>query len=152
MARVETYKVIDEWQLSNWLNTKLRPWQVYNYGKRLLFDVVVPAPSNDFILNQTNASHKPEASLVPPVPFTATADQIQPWNYMAYAGKYQATGLEAPPEPYKTVTKAIDGTSTDGDHLISKSDTLVVDDGYSAKYVQVQRAWTGYDDRHAVVR
>ena len=26
-ARIETFKVIDEWQLSNWLYAKLRPWQ-----------------------------------------------------------------------------------------------------------------------------
>ena len=29
-ARVETYKVIEEWQLSNWLYAKLRPWQYNN--------------------------------------------------------------------------------------------------------------------------
>ena len=29
-ARIETYKVIEEWQLSNWLYAKLRPWQYNN--------------------------------------------------------------------------------------------------------------------------
>jgi len=29
-ARVESYKVIEEWQLSNWLYGKLRPWQYNN--------------------------------------------------------------------------------------------------------------------------
>ena len=28
-ARVETFKVIDEWQLNHWLNARLRPWQQY---------------------------------------------------------------------------------------------------------------------------
>jgi tetratricopeptide (TPR) repeat protein len=32
-CRVETYKMIDEWRLSNWLYGKLRPWQPY-YGNQ----------------------------------------------------------------------------------------------------------------------
>ena len=33
-ARVETFKVIDEWQLNQWIYARLRPWQQYNNAQQ----------------------------------------------------------------------------------------------------------------------
>lgn len=83
--------------------------QVYNYGKRLLFDVTVPEPGTNFILAQAGA-HQEAQSLVKPLPFTLTADQINEGNYAIWAQKYEVGGLEAAPSLLKTVSKAIDAT------------------------------------------
>jgi hypothetical protein len=116
---------------------------VYNYGKRLLFDVTVPEPGTNFILAQTNAKDQGQ-SLVKPPPFTLTADQINEANYTLWAQKYEVSGLEPAPPPVKTVSKAIDATVSQGPHESSKSEALPIDDGYRAKYALFQRAYLGW--------
>src|SRR5439155_5160540 len=49
-----------------WLD-KVSEAQVYNYGKRLLFDVTVPEPATNFILAQTSATNVAQALEKPPV-------------------------------------------------------------------------------------
>jgi len=117
--------------------------QVYNYGKRLLFDVTVPEPGTNFILTQTKSADQGQ-SLVQPVPFTLRASQIDEGNYTQWAATYQVTGLEPPPPPVKTVSKAYDGTVAQGPHESSKSDTLAIDEGYRAKYALFQRSFMGW--------
>ncbi len=91
-----------------WID-KVMQAQVYNYGKRLLFDVTVPEPGTNFILTQTKATDQGQ-SLVKPDPFTMTADEIDEANYTIWAQKYEVTGLEPPPAPWKTVSKSYDAT------------------------------------------
>lgn len=119
--------------------------QVYNYGKRMLFDVTVPEPATAFIVAQ-GASKQEGDQLEKPVPFTLTADQITESNYAIWAAKYDVTGVEAPPPPYKTVSKSFDGVMPEDPHESSKSEELAIDDGYEAKYALIQSAWEKYDD------
>jgi hypothetical protein len=71
--------------------------------------------------------------------FTLLADQITEGNYTAWAQVYNVTGLEAPPPPVKTVSKAIDAVVPADPNESSKSQDLVIDDGFSAKYALFQR-------------
>ena len=107
--------------------------QVYNYGKRLLFDVTVPEPSTNFVLMLTHARDVAQ-TFEKPEPFTATAADLNEGNYVIWAKKYDATGIEAPPPPVKTVVKTYDGVFTQPEHESSKSDVLTIDDGYQAQY------------------
>jgi hypothetical protein len=125
-----------------WID-KVMQAQVYNYGKRLLFDVTVPEPGTNFILTQTKATDQGQ-SLVKPTPFPLTADQMDDANYTAWGAQYQVTGMEPPPPPVKTVSKAYDGTIAPGPHESSKSDSLAIDDGYRAKYALWQRSHMGW--------
>lgn len=125
-----------------WID-KVMQAQVYNYGKRLLFDVTVPEPGTNFILTQTKAADQGQ-NLAEPVPFTHSADQIDEGNYRTLGARYGATGLEPPPPPVKTVTKAVDATVAQGPHESSKSDTVAIDDGYRAKYALFQRSHMGW--------
>jgi hypothetical protein len=120
-----------------WID-KVMQAQVYNYGKRLLFDVTVPEPGTNFILTQTKAADQGQ-NLTKPAPFTLTADQINEGNYRTWGAAYGATGLEPPPPPIKTVSKSYDATVNQGPHESSKSETLAIDEGYSAKYALFQR-------------
>lgn len=125
-----------------WID-KVMQAQVYNYGKRLLFDVTVPEPGTNFILTQTKAADQGQ-DLVEPIPFTHSANQINEGNYRTLAARYGATGLEPPPPPVKTVTKAFDATVAQSPHESSKSDTLAIDDGYRAKYALFQCDYLGW--------
>jgi hypothetical protein len=126
-----------------WVDKVLQA-QVYNYGKRMLFDVTVPEPGTAFVVAQ--AADKQSDPIVKPTPFTLTADQITEGNYTLYARQYDVTGLEAPPPPVKTVAKAIDALLPDGDHETTKSIEVVLDDGYQASYAFFQRDWLKYSD------
>jgi hypothetical protein len=131
-----------------WID-KVMQAQVYNYGKRMLFDVTVPEPGTNFILAQTTAKDQGQ-TLVKPPPFTLTADQINEGNYNVWGHRYDVTGLEPPPPPVKTVSKGFDATVPQDPHEASKSDTLPIDDGYRAKYVLFERGGWGWDgdERH----
>ncbi|MGF6853952.1 hypothetical protein [Paraburkholderia sp. CI3] len=70
---------------------------IYNYGKRLLYDVVVPEPAS-FLLDALKNAVQPESfQLTKPPDFT-----LEPWglnasNYQDYATLYGVTGSVSPP-------------------------------------------------------
>lgn len=92
-----------------WLDKAMEA-QVFNYGRRLLFDVTVPEPGTNYVLMQSR-SNDPLNTITKPAEFTATAVDLDEGNYVVWAKLYDATGLEAPPPPFKTVTKSIDAWS-----------------------------------------
>jgi hypothetical protein len=128
-----------------WIDKIMRA-QVYNYGKRMLFDVTVPEPATEYIITQSGTSAA-EQALVKPVPFTINALQISEGNYAAYAKLYDVTGLEAPPPPVKTISKGLDAAVAQDPHESTKSLELPIDDGYVAQYALLQTAWYGWDKR-----
>lgn len=128
-----------------WIN-KVTQAQVYNYGKRLLFDVTVPEPATEYIITQSGVSDA-EQALVKPVPFTINALQINEGNYAAYAKLYDVTGLEPPPPLVKTVSKGLDAAVAQSPHESTKSLELPIDDGYVAQYAYAGASWLGWDDR-----
>jgi hypothetical protein len=118
--------------------------QIYNYGKRLLFDITTPEPGTHFIVAQTLLADQGQLLEKPPR-FTLLANQITESNYTGWAALYEVTGLEPPPAPVRTVTKAYDATMGQSPHESTKSDTLSIDDGYRAKYALVQRDMAYYE-------
>lgn len=127
-----------------WIDKVLQA-QVYNYGKRLLFDVTLPEPGTNFILAQVNAKTAAQ-DLVKPPEFNINAKQINEGNYRIWAQRYDATGLEPAPPPVKTISKSFDAVVSEGPHESSKSETLAIDDGYAAKYVLLQHSSFLYSD------
>lgn len=127
-----------------WVDKVLQA-QVYNYGKRMLFDITVPEPATAFILAQSAPPPDGSAPVIPK-PFTLTSDQVTAGNYASWAHTYDVGGLEAPPPPFKTISKALDGVFAEGDHESSKSAELVIDEGYQAKYALFQRDMSFYDN------
>lgn len=125
-----------------WIDKVLQA-QVYNYGKRLLFDVTVPEPATNYILMQANAeaAHEP---IDRPVPFTLTALQLHEGNYATWAQRYDATGVEAPPPPIKTVVKSFDAVVGQAPHSSSNSQSLAIDAGYQARYASFAYDYWAY--------
>lgn len=120
--------------------------QIYNYGKRMLFDVMVPEPAAFYIWSQT----KNTAAALPvtkPDDLTITPSALNEGNYQVYAQKYGATNIDPPPDEWVTVSKAWDATVADDPHLFDKSDVLVLPDGYSATQAAMSGAWWFPDDK-----
>ena len=126
-----------------WIDKVMRA-QVYNYGKRMLFDVTVPEPATEYILTQSGTSTAEQALIKPP-PFTINALQITESNYTSYAKLYDVTGLEPAPPPVKTISKGLDAAVAQDPHESTKSLELPIDDGYIAKYALFQRHGLGWD-------
>ncbi len=118
--------VIGQYQ---WVD-KVYEAQVYNYGKRLLFDIMLPEPAA-FLLYAMGKQPKAGADLVKPWPFTLTPADITEWNYSYYVKQYEAAGVNPPPPPYATVSKALDGKGTENDGT-TKAFEVPLPDGYSA--------------------
>ncbi|KRG43141.1 hypothetical protein ARC20_10160 [Stenotrophomonas panacihumi] len=114
-----------------WID-KVYEAQVFNYGKRMLFDLMVPEPGAFWIYaNATQPA--PGATLTRPSAFTLTPDQISESNYATYVQRYQVAGVKPPPEPYSTVSKTFDGTISKDDHgSTSKIAELPIPAGYRA--------------------
>lgn len=104
--------------------------QVWNYGVRLLFDLMVPEPATFFI--EALADQKAEGeSLEKPLPFTLNPSQLTETNYQIYVARYGATGVTAPPPLYKTVAKTFDERS-DNPEPKTKAAELTLEAGYRA--------------------
>jgi hypothetical protein len=109
---------------------KIYEAQVWNYGVRLLFDIMVPEPAAFFI--QALAEQKAEGeSLAKPIPFTLNPSQITETNYHIYVARYGATGVDPPPPLYRTVAKTFDERS-DNANPKTKTAELALEAGYKA--------------------
>jgi hypothetical protein len=104
--------------------------QVFNYGRRLFYDIVVPEPGA-FLLQAFARAQSEGRELIKPQPFTLRPDQIQEGTYSYYAAKYEATGVEPPPALYLTACKAFGETPAKSSGEPVKLD-LALPPGYSA--------------------
>ncbi|HEU4507650.1 MAG TPA: hypothetical protein VFR78_05395 [Pyrinomonadaceae bacterium] len=118
--------VIGQYQ---WLD-KLYEAQVFNYGKRLLFDIMIPEPAV-FLLFAMSGQPKAGADLIKPVPFSLKPTDISEWNYSFYVKQYEALGVEPPPQPYLAVSKAIEGMGKE-DTGATKTLEIPLPTGYQA--------------------
>jgi hypothetical protein len=123
--------------------------QVYNYGKRLMFEFLVPQPAAFYRYANTNTT----ADVDVPEPEelgSLTPDDLTESNYLTYAAKYNVTGLEQPPADEIIVGTAFEQTGSGEDIVSAKSVTsLNVPDGYEATYVWVNGTWFSYDDTNS---
>ncbi|WP_437626062.1 hypothetical protein [Sorangium sp. So ce1151] len=117
---------------------KIYEAQVWNYGTRLLFDIMVPEPAAFFIEALMQKKLEGEA-LEKPTPFTLAPNEITEGNYFTYVARYGVTGVEPPPPLFRTLAKAFDERSNDGNPK-TKSVELTIETGYTPSVGFV--AWT----------
>jgi hypothetical protein len=98
-----------------WVDKKYKA-RILNYGKRLLYDVVIPEPAAFFIDSLKNAVQPENFQLAKPVDPGITPSDLDPSNYSYYASQYGVTGSVTPPpdEFIQTVAyqNAVDVTGT----------------------------------------
>lgn len=117
---------------------QVRKAQVFSYGNRMMLDVYLPEPSENFkrLLEKEFTLEKPEA------PCT-NIEEILPENYLYYVQCCGFTDLEAPPKqpPTKTIYITVDETS--GNPAVN------IPAGYTAIEIRVvssvyARKWTAF--------
>lgn len=79
-----------------WVDKKYKA-KVMNYGKRLLYDVVVPEPAAVLIEALKTAAQPENFQLYRPAPPNVSPDELDWSNYMYYAETYGVTGSVSPP-------------------------------------------------------
>jgi hypothetical protein len=94
-----------------WLD-KVYQAQVFNYGSRLLYDLIVPEPA---VLFREALSRPRGQGALPPKPaaFTVPADRLSARNWSYYATGHRASGVEAPPQARIIVTEPFGKQSPD---------------------------------------
>ena len=79
-----------------WVDKKYKA-RILNYGKRLLFDVVVPEPAA-FLIDSLKKAVQPESfQLVKPLEPGISPSDLDPSTYINYASTYGVTGSVTPP-------------------------------------------------------
>ncbi|MFF8836954.1 hypothetical protein [Streptomyces sp. NPDC015130] len=119
-----------------------------NYGKRLMYDVVVPEPAAVLVQALKDAAKPEHFQLVKPLDPGLYPDQINASNYMWYATQYGVTGSVTPPPAVyaKTIsqTQVIEGSKKvaayGGESHVAQqaSFKLPVPEGYKAVAGYVQ--------------
>jgi hypothetical protein len=112
--------------------------QIYNYGRRLMFEFIIPEPSAFFQYAQT---HQPRKNIEAPVPLPTwlTHKHITEWNYQNYIRDYQIQGCQPPPPSHKvvSVTLSSEGQIANGTAMSKNSKELVVPTGYACESLAV---------------
>jgi hypothetical protein len=81
--------------------------QVFNYGRRLMLDFVVPEPSVNWRLSREEDSH-PDDKLEKPKKLDLSPKLITPAEYQNIANEWGASNVPAPPDETLSVSKAIE--------------------------------------------
>ncbi|MCP2329404.1 hypothetical protein HDA40_007911 [Hamadaea flava] len=127
-----------------WL-TKVYEAQVYNYGQRTLYELMVPEPGAA-LLEAFRRTRAEAVEIAEPPRFTLRPRDLHPDTYQQFVALYGATGVKPPPQPY--VTQGYD-FSTGGeseDQEFTDSTQIKVPDGYRAVQATVAVAVTVWDD------
>ena len=113
-----------------WID-KIYEAQVYNYGARMLFDIMIPEPAAFLLLALKKQVPKAVADLIKPEPFTVDPNDISEFGYSHYVTKYDVVGVTPPPPPFRTVSKSIQGKSRfpEGE---AQTLEIPIPDGYEA--------------------
>ncbi|MFD6156135.1 hypothetical protein ACFWF7_24365 [Nocardia sp. NPDC060256] len=136
-----------------WVDKKYKT-RVVNYGKRLLYDVVVPEPASFLIDSLKKGAQEENFNLVRPVKPTVTPEQLDASNYTFWAALYGVTGAVTPPpeelvKTLATVEKGEAGKAMEGNYGSTSSSPyysqyfnafkIAIPDGYAAISGYVQR-------------
>jgi hypothetical protein len=106
--------------------------QIYNYGKRMMFEFIVPEPAAFYLYA---LSHVAKKEIAPPKPFTLKFNEIDEHTYMDNVAEYNVQGVTPPPIPWKTISTSLakDGMALDGNAHVLSSKELVIPDGYISR-------------------
>lgn len=133
-----------------WVDKKYRA-QIYNYGRRLMLEFVVPEPAAFWRASQKGVG-VPTVTAVPPAPFVdSSGNPLTPAaftgaTYLAFASRYKAS-VAPPPTEWLYISTAFAQDSIDNGHTFAKAiKELVVPEGYRMYYyhAQVSATWTNY--------
>lgn len=137
-----------------WLD-KVYEAQLFDYGLRQLFDIIVPEPAA-FLNAAFHAQPKStQARLSRPLDFNLAPDLLTENNYADYVDRYGAKDVQAPPELIKTVAKTFALTDVEDWRKVRHSEgtELEIPEGYEAVYAYMTATLGGeyHDERPSVI-
>jgi hypothetical protein len=138
--------------------------KVVNYGKRLMFEFVIPEPAAFYLYSKTK---KAEGEKAPPIPMFMAGvfsyNEITESNYLYLAAYYGATDVGPPPPSYVIVGTALkldknpagpDQADIDKEDnqftLLSADDKLKVPAGYIAHHADISFAIKETSDKKQI--
>jgi len=154
---IETFEETEEQKFENkdsnvsgvyqWVE-KVYLAQVFNYGKHLIFDLMVPEPASSVLQADSKPLTPPPTE---PDPFDLDPLAISylpgPGYYGTYVAKYNAIGVSPAPTDSMVVASAKSFPYQD-DQFIAASEVIAIDDGYEAYAANVVIDYLTNDDAH----
>jgi hypothetical protein len=135
-----------------WVN-KIYTAQVFNYGKRLLIDIMVPEPAA-LLLDAANITLQ-TGTPQPPPPFTARPadliyeDPTDPMYYGNYLALYDVEGLDPPPLDNISLTQTF--TLNKDNKTLDQSVGMKIPDGYEAVRVYANLSYNFLNDNDTLM-
>ena len=126
-----------------WLN-KIYDAQVLNYGKRMMYEFVIPEPAAYLIY--TLVEHPPVDSTLPPKPEPPTfgttplkPENLTRYNYQRYVAQYSITNAPTPPSEFKVTSHfdKLDGQESPA--TFGRAGKLAIPDDYEATGAYLNR-------------
>lgn len=125
--------------------TKVYEAQVFNYGPRVVYDIMVPEPGA-FLLEAFRRRHTAAVELEKPTAFDIRPADLTEDNYQTYVAQYGATDVKPPPEPFTTETYDFNTGGEDEDQEFTNSTRVKIPDGYRAIRATVGQVVAVWDD------
>ncbi|RAO07952.1 hypothetical protein LUPAC07_05882 [Micromonospora noduli] len=129
---VGVYQWVDKWYEA----------QLFRYGGRTMYDFVIPEPAM-FLTGALEEDATGDVGRPRPEPFQLDASQLTEADYLYWANKYHATGVQPPPrfEETRSVTFSSGGGGEAGD--MSQRQDLPIPEGYNAVQAHVTAGFSG---------
>ena len=125
--------------------TKVYEAQVFNYGPRTIFDVLIPEPGA-LLLEAFRTRRSAALELEKPPSFDITPSDLTEDNYETFVSLYEATDVTPPPEPFVTESYDFNTGGEDKDQEFTNSTRIQVPDGYQAIRATVGQVVAVWDD------
>jgi len=127
--------------------TKVYEAQVFNYGPRTVFDIMLPEPGA-LLMEAFRNRRSAAIELEKPPAFDITPSLLTEDNYETYIALYGATDVKPPPHPFVTESYDFNTGGEDKDQEFTNSTRIQIPDGYQAvrptvgRVVAVWDSWT----------
>lgn len=120
---------------------KLYEAQMYRYGGRTMYDFVIPEPAM-FLTGALEEDATRDVGRPRPDPFELDAGQLTEADYLYWANKYHATGIQPPPK--FEVTRSVTFSSGGGEAGdLAQRETITIPEGYHAVQAHIAAGFAG---------
>ncbi|MBX7129673.1 MAG: hypothetical protein IT225_05070 [Flavobacteriales bacterium] len=122
--------------------------KVVNYGKRLLFEFIIPEPAAFHIFSAMAKPASDQVHELPPPFDIASFNEIRPDTYDALVIKYGAVGVKPPPTPIVSVNEVFseEPTPTGSSKFNAYHANVQIPAGYKAMHARVSSIWSHGQD------